>query len=111
MEKTEIDSQSKICIQQFKDSCNKIAELINQHLFDGCRKWYWIGADVGGVCNFENTDFLNTEDMVRILDNDMDYDDYVEWRNANIDNNQYINLKSWLMGARHTMFKHSNETI
>ena len=43
--------------------------------------------------------------MVRILDNDIDYDEYSEWRNANLDNNRYINLKSWLMGARHEMFK------
>lgn len=25
--------------------------------------------------------------------------------NANIDDGRYINLKSWLMGARHEMFK------
>lgn len=91
--------------QQFKDCCNKLAELVNQRLFDGCRTWHWIGDDVGGMCDFEETDVLNTEDMVLILENDMDYDDYAEWRNANLDNNRYINLKSWLMGARHDIFK------
>lgn len=101
----DIDQEIKKSIQQFKDSCNKLAELINQQLFDGCRKWYWIGDDVGGTCDFEETDVINAEDMVRILENDMDYDDYAEWRNANLDNNRYINLKSWLMGARHEMFK------
>lgn len=91
--------------QQFKDCCNKLAELVNQQLFDGDRKWYWIGDDVCGVCDFEDVDVINAEDMVRILENDMDYDAYSEWRNANLDNNRYINLKSWLMGARHDMFK------
>lgn len=95
----------KIFIQQYKDCCNKLAELVNQHLFDGSRKWYWIGDNVGGACDFEEADILNAEDMVRILENDMDYDEYAEWREANIDNNRYINLKSWLMGARHDMFK------
>ena len=100
-----IDPEIKKSIQQFKDSCNKLAELVNQQLFDGYRKWCWIGDDVGGTCDFEETDVINAEDMVRILENDMDYDDYAEWRNANLDNNRYINLKSWLMGARHEMFK------
>lgn len=50
-----------------------------------------------------DTDFLNPEDMVRIIENDMTYDEYVEWREANIHNARYINLKSWLMGLRHDM--------
>ena len=43
--------------------------------------------------------------MVRIIEHGMTYDDYAEWRDANLENNRYINLKSWLMGARHEMFK------
>lgn len=101
----DIDPEIKKFTQQFKDCCNKLAELVNQQLFDGCRTWYWIGDDVGGLCDFEESDVLNTEDMVRIIENGMDYDEYAEWRNANLDNNRYINLKSWLMGARHEMFK------
>lgn len=100
-----IDPEIKKLTHQFRDCCNKLAELVNQHLFDGSRTWYWIGNDVGGTCDFEEADIINAEDMVRILENDMDYDEYSEWRDANIDNNRYINLKSWLMGARHDMFK------
>lgn len=92
-------------VEKYKDGCNKLAELVNKQLFDGYRKWYWIGDDVGGVCDFEETDVLNAEDMVRIIENGMDYDDYAEWRDANFDNNWYINLKSWLMGLRHDMMK------
>lgn len=100
-----IDPEIKKSIHQFKDSCNKLADLVNHRLFDGCRKWYWIGDDVGGMCDFEDTDVLNPEDMVRIIENNMSYEEYAEWRDANLDNNRYINLKSWLMGARHEMFK------
>ena len=46
---------------------------------------------------------LNPEDMVRIIENGLTYDEYAEWRDANLDNGRYINLKSWLMGARHDM--------
>lgn len=57
-----------------------------------------------------DTDFLSPEDIVRIIENDMTYDEYAEWREANLDNNRYINLKSWLMGLRHDMLnKRDNE--
>lgn len=100
----DITSEIKKLIQQYKDNCNKLAELVNQQLFDGCQTWYWVADDVGGVCDFGGVDFLNAEDMVRIIENGMTYDEYSEWRNENLDSDHYINLKSWLMGARHDMF-------
>ncbi|MDD6495788.1 MAG: hypothetical protein PUF47_04400 [Prevotella stercorea] len=80
-----------------------MAVSVNQQLFYGCRQWYWVGGDVGGVCDFEDVDVLNLEDMVLIIEKNMTYDEYAEWRDANLDNNRYINLKSWLMGIRHDM--------
>ena len=103
-----MESQSKKIIKQYKDSCNELAELVNMQLFDGCRKWYWIGDEVGGACDFEDCDVLNPEDMVRIIENGLTYDEYAEWRDANLDNKHYINLKSWLMGARHYMLDKEN---
>ena len=97
-------------VEQYKKSCNELAELVNQQLFDGCRKWYWIGDDVGGVCDFECVDILNPEDMLRIIENGLTYDEYAEWRDANLDNGRYINLRSWLMGARHDMLDEGKET-
>ena len=96
-------------VEQYKKSCNDLAELVNQQIFDGCRKWYWIGDDVGGVCDFECVDILNPEDMLRIIENGLTYDEYAEWRNANLDNKRYINLKSWLMGLRHDMLDKEKE--
>lgn len=90
-------------IKKYNDACNLLASIVNDQLFDGCRDWYWVGYEVGGLCDFMDTDFLNPEDMVRIIENDMTYDEYAEWREANIDNDRYINLKSWLMGLRHDM--------
>ena len=100
--------KQKEIVQQYKDSCNELAELVNMQLFDGCRKWYWIGDEVGGACDFEDCDVLNPEDMVRIIENGLTYDEYAEWRDANLDNKHYINLKSWLMGARHYMLDKEN---
>ena len=102
--------KQKEIVQQYKDSCNKLAESVNKQLFDGCRKWYWIGDEVGGACDFEECDVLNPEDMVRIIENNMTYDEYAEWRDANLDNGRYVNLRSWLMGARHYMLDTWKET-
>lgn len=90
-------------VELCKERCNTLAELVNKQLFDGCRQWYWIGNEVGGVCDFDCIDVLNPEDMVRIIENGLTYDEYAEWRDANLDNGRYINLRSWLMGARHDM--------
>ena len=100
--------KQKEIVQHFKDSCNKLAESVNKQLFDGCRRWYWIGEEVGGACDFEGCDVLNPEDMVRIIENGLTYDQYSEWREANLDDGRYINLKSWLMGLRHDMLDKEN---
>ena len=97
-------------VRKYKKACDDLAELVNEQLFDGCRKWYWIGDEVGGACDFEEADVLNPEDMVRIIENGLTYDEYAEWREANLDHAQYINLKSWLMGLRHDMLDKEKET-
>ena len=104
-----MNKSQKETIELFKFACNSLATVVNKQLFDSCRDWCWIGDEVGGVCDFEECDVLKPEEMVRIIENNMTYDEYAEWRNANIDNNRYINLKSWLMGLRHDMLKEEKE--
>ena len=98
-----------ITLELFRESCDRLADLVNEQLFDGCRKWYWIGNEVGGLCDFEDCDVLKPEAMVLIIENNMTYDEYAEWREANLNNNYYIHLKSWLMGLRHDMLKEEKE--
>ena len=110
MSKKKLNTFQLITLELFRESCDRLAELVNEQIFDGCRKWYWIGGEVGGACDFEETDVLNPEDMVRIIENRITYDEYAEWREANLDHAQYINLKSWLMGLRHDMLDKEKET-
>ena len=109
MKKKKLNKSQKKTIELFRVACNSLATAVNKQLFDGCRNWYWIGDEVGVAYDFEETDVLNPEDMVRIIENNMSYDEYAEWRDANLDHAQYINLKSWLMGARHDMFMDENQ--
>ena len=96
-------------VTMFHSHCNQLATLVNDQLFDGCGKWYWIGDEGGGACDFEETDVLNPEDMVRIIENGLTYDEYAEWRDANIDNNRDSKRKSGLMGLRHDMLAEEKE--
>ena len=105
-----MNKKKQDAIKKYKDACNLLASIVNDQLFEGCRDRYWECDEVGGLCDFMDTDFLSPEEMVRIIENKMTYDEYAEWREANIDNNRYIDLKSWLMGLRHDMLnKNDNE--
>lgn len=75
-----VDNEIKnMVVTMFHSYCNQLATLVNDQLFDGLRDWYWIGDDVGGTCDFEESDFLSPEDMVRILKSNISYDDYAAW--------------------------------
>lgn len=92
-------------VEDFRKACDTLAEAVNKQLFDGEREHRWVADRHGGLCDYEDTDLLSPEDMLLILEKGIDYDHYREWRDANIDNEQYINLRSWLMGCRHKMLK------
>lgn len=109
MSKKNLTTFQLITLELFRESCDRLAELVNEQLFDGCRKWYWIGGEVGGSCDFEDCDVLKPEAMVLIIETNMTYDQYAEWRDANLNNNYYIHLKSWLMGLRHDMLDKEKE--
>lgn len=105
-----MNKKAQDAIKKYKDACNSLASIVNDQLFDGLREWYWVSDDVGGICDFDDRDFLTPEDMVLIIENNMTYKQYEEWLNANIENEKYINLRSWLMGARHNMIQNEKDT-
>lgn len=103
---------NKQIVRAFDKACNELAEAVNQQLFEGCRDWYWIGDLIGGVCDFDGCDALNAETMRLILAEEVTYEQYSEWLEAGLDYNRdkegdeqrWINLQSWLKGARYEMF-------
>ena len=111
--KTEKQPLSKNkAIRRFHTDVNALASLVNDQIFENCRNYYWVGDDVGGLCDFDDVDFLTPTEMVLILENNLTYDQYAEWRNADLDYNadkeasqkRHINLDSWIRGARYEMF-------
>ena len=96
-------------IREYREACENLKEAVNEQLFDGWRSPYWIGDEVGGLCDFEGYMILSATDMVLIIENNLTYEQVSEWINAGVDYNfgrektHYINLQSWLMGARYDM--------
>lgn len=95
------DKRTQIITELFETACNTLAAAVNRQLFDGTRKWHWVGDSIGGVCDFGGTDFLSPEDMTRILKHGVTFEEYDEWCTSNLDHEQHINLASWLKGVRH----------
>lgn len=99
-------SKNARLIQQFYAACNALANAVNVQLFESLRDPYWVANEIGGLCDFEDTDFLTPEEMVLVLQANLTYDEYVEWCDANIkygETKGNINLKSWLKGCRFSM--------
>lgn len=92
-------------VVNYWDACERLVNVINEQLFDDSRDPYWIGGVCGGLCDFGDTDFLTPEEMALVILNEVTYEQYVEWREANFANERKINLQSWLKGARHSMQK------
>lgn len=102
--KTDKNVEIGRALANFDTACRDLVNLVNDQLFESSRSPYWVADEVGGICDFGDTDFLTPEEMVLILKHGVSYDDYVEWREANIkygDTKGRIKLKSWLRGCRH----------
>lgn len=90
---------------RYRQECENIAATVSTELFDS-REYRWVADDVGGVCDFGDVDFLTPGEMALILEHGITYEQYAQWRDANIEHSDHIiNLQSWLMGARHDMLK------
>lgn len=92
-------------VANYWDACERLVEITNKQLFEGFRSTYWVGGVCGGLCCFDDTDFFSPEEMALIIRYEVTYEQYAEWREANLASERKINLQSWLKGARHSMQK------
>lgn len=91
-------------VVNYWEACERLVEITNKQLFGGIRQTYWIGGVCGGLCCFD-TDLLSPEEMVLIIRHEVTYEQYAEWREANLANESKIDLQLWLKGARLSMQK------
>lgn len=92
-------------VEDYTKGCNGLATAVNNKYWSGEREPRWIDEEVGGLCDFGFGDILACEDMARLVQECVPHKEYSAWRQANFDNEKYINLKSWLMGVRHDQLR------
>lgn len=87
-------------IHFFEVGCQQMAELVNNHLFEGCADIHWIG-DRYDLCDFSGEWWLTPDEMRQILESGLSAESFYEWWNYNL-HHAYtpINLSSWIMGLR-----------
>lgn len=110
-------------VKAYEESCEAMArEVYSKIIMDGeeytpnADDYYWVADIVGGLCDFGDTMFLSPEDMAIILERDVTYDELRDWQEYNLAHYEekveeanhperapFINLDSWLMGARPDM--------
>ena len=97
-------------ISAYREACENLKDAVNEQLFEGGRSPYWIGDEVGGLCDFEGYIILSATDMVLIIEHDLTYEQVMEWIDAGVDYNRgredekYINLDAWIKGERYEMW-------
>lgn len=104
----------------FEEACEAMArEIYSKLIMDGEEyepkddDYYWVADVVGGICDFGDTMFLKPEEMAIILERGVTYHELSEWQDFNTayyeekiaeaehrERAPFINLESWLMGAR-----------
>jgi hypothetical protein len=96
--------------QRIKDAREALLAVCERYVKLLAEKWdldwheaYWVGNELGGLCDFDGDFTITLTDMVYVVENDASYAEYMEWMNYNIDAHRWgfhnINLKSWHMGA------------
>lgn len=64
---------------------------------------FWVSDEIGGVFAVCDLLFLNMQEIVYVVENDISYDECIAWQDYNAMasefNFNHINLKSWHIGA------------
>ena len=92
-------------LEELKINFEKVALEYGKKL---CDLWeisegYWAGDEKGGLYCFLDTESINYDDMVYIVNNSIPLCTYFEWSDYNARAHKFgfnfINLKSWVMGC------------
>lgn len=90
--------------KKWEDACNGyLVELLHNWGLDGASYGYWIADQTGGTYAYGDYLFLNMDDIVYCVENDIQEKEYVENQDYNLRADEFgfnlINLQSWHKGA------------
>ena len=90
--------------KKWEDACNGyLVELLNNWGLDRASYGYWIADEIGGTYAYGDCIFINMDDIVYCVENDIQEKEYIENQDYNARANEFrfnlINLQSWHNGA------------
>lgn len=90
--------------KKWEDACNGyLVELLHNWGLDGASYGYWIADQTGGTYAYGDYLFINMDDIVYCVENDIQEKEYVENQDYNVRAEEFgfnlINLQSWHKGA------------
>lgn len=93
----------KMLRKKWEDACNGyLVELLNNWGLDASYG-YWIAAEIGGTYAYGDYIYINMDDIVYCVENDIQEKEYVENQDYNVRADKFgfnlINLQSWHKGA------------
>lgn len=90
-------------ILNYEKSCNELVLFFAQKYELSVSKEGWVAGVVGGTICVNDEFYLNMEDIVLMLKEDISWTAFLEWWDYNMDAHYLglnaINLRSWIKGA------------
>jgi hypothetical protein len=97
------DAHKRILKENYEKACNGYIEaLLSLWDYDG-EYGFWVGDEVGGLYSCNDWLFVNMQDVIYCVENNISSEDYGGWQDYCVKCEQYklptMNLKSWHKGA------------
>ena len=103
-------AQRKLLKENYEKACNDYVRALLTLWGRDCKCSYWIGGEVGGVCDVDGWIFINMQDVVYCIENGVTSKEYEQWQDYGVKCTTYhlpiMNLNAWHKGApRHDFTK------
>ena len=103
-------TQIKQLKENYEKACNDYVAALLYLWGRDCKCSYWIGGEVGGVCDVDGWIFINMQDVVYCVENGVTSKEYEQWQDYGVKCAKYhlpiMNLNAWHKGApRHDFTK------
>lgn len=85
--------------KNYEDACEAYVKAMLESFEVDRKDCWWVADEVGGVFMVGDMLSLNMQDIVYIVENDIAYDDCVDWQDYNLLANEFnfnmLNIKAW----------------
>lgn len=97
-------AHKKLLKENYEKACNAyIGMLAEMWGWDAKSYGYWVGDEVGGIYSYGECTFIDMEDIIFCVDNDVEKEEYSEWQEYCLFAHEYKqtmpNFKSWHNGC------------